>query len=350
MDSCREVPRERWNALASESVYQSWEWYSALESEEEGLTRYVVVRDGRDLLAVLPVSGLRRRRAASYDPAFRTSGGAAEDTDFWPLLLLGNRRGFSSPPILRVGSEGSIRAWSLAFQVATEIRAAEGWRAVAMLYVPSAYEPWLARAGALSTLTRLRGSREAVLTLPRSFDAYLAGLSSGRRSAVRREMRTFVASGTSTTVGFLDPDDCTYEAWLTCQTEAKYGAAPAPERMARQLRALADAFGERCVVFRTYRDDVMTAMAGFLLHEKGFFARFFGADYATAHRFDYFCTLFYAPIHWAIEHHFEFANFGTGSEAAKEARGAVLTPLVSLAGWDLSLAIRPEAATGTGTA
>jgi uncharacterized protein len=185
----------------------------------------------------------------------------------------------------------------------------------------------------LPALLAERGFRRVPLTyrsrldLPGSFDGYLAGLPSKRRSQVNNERRLLAEAGVKTTRCALD------DVWpdvlaLRCDLVERYGQNASEELETVNLRGLAGGFGEdRTRLYCSFLDGRVVGFSLFVSWRDSWYAGYTGTYAGPQTRGVYFDHLFYAPIADAIAEGAATLDLGIGAWGSKRHRGFELTPV-----------------------
>lgn len=332
-----DVPERDWDRFAGAEFYMSSGWLRACGATWPGPLACVVARTASDLLGGLPLFLRTAPDGGPYDPAALVASldGALQVPALrHPVVLGGGRLGYRAHPVLAGGNGRRDVATAL---LAASLDVAADWDAagVALLYVPAAClaelrpvlddQEWAVVPHALEAWLDVRWS---------SFEEYLSSLSAGRRSAVRRELRTLRSSPlrveTTTQVGW----EATI-APLLVQVQHRYGQAASGAAIEASLRASSQTVGDASVLF-LLRDEAR--VVGYCLAYRWhhtLFLRSIGFDYGAGGLRDlYFSLLVYEPLRYAIDHGLRHVHLGGEALEAKVGRGARLGVLWSALGGD----------------
>jgi hypothetical protein len=331
--SVAEVEASEWNGLAAgRSVYSSWEWHRALEDSHPWQARYVLARlSPRTLDAALPVYLADGPANPLYDPAARfgelVRGRLRSPESWFPGVVAGSRAGYSTEllvdPVDGSRRERLVRALC---DAVADLGARGGARAAWTLYLPAADAVELSHAFAPHAAVLLVGGESRLDVAWDDFEGYLRHLSTDRRGAVRREMKTFRASGASVALDDLQ-SQCERLAPLLVAVDRKHGHDTSLSEARRYLRAQSRSLGGLARLFVCHRGRRLIAFALFYEFSGVLHARVVGLDYARAQPGDYFNVLFYAPIRFAIESRLRGVHFGVEAYETKLARGCDFRPL-----------------------
>jgi hypothetical protein len=179
----------------------------------------------------------------------------------------------------------------------------------------------------------LTGGR-SVIPVPDTFDDYLGSLSRNRRSAVRREMRTFEAAGLEIRrLNLADfPEVC---APLIAETQGKYGIPVSVDVLTNQLNVMRELIGDDVVAFVADAGGNVVGTSVLFRHRGHLIARMVGFRYgALTDSFEYFQLLAYAPMRFCLQNGLDRLDLGFGAHEGKVNRGAVLHPTFAV---DLSV-------------
>jgi hypothetical protein len=178
-----------------------------------------------------------------------------------------------------------------------------------------------------------------------SFDGYLATLSRNRRTAAKRERRSYLDSGLRTCVseGPSALDERT--AALQLQLRSKYGASGSVQGILKDYENLAATVGEHIVTFTSWLDAEVVGLSLYFRHGDELICRLVGFDYERMpESFVYFNLVFYEPILWGIDRGITRYRLGTESYGAKRARGCRFSPLFGVVRWPDEVAAGAAAA------
>lgn len=166
-----------------------------------------------------------------------------------------------------------------------------------------------------------------------NFDEYLSGLKRSRRNKVRREFRDCQSSGVRISVhhGTASLDERT--ARLQLALREKYSVGGSLESVLTDYDNLAATVDDKVIVFLAEYNGQPIGMSLALREGDRLHLRLVGFDYRQVPAFLYFNVLFYAPIEWGSANGIASYAFGTGSYAAKLARGCIAQPLYAAVRW-----------------
>ncbi|MEU1128637.1 GNAT family N-acetyltransferase [Streptomyces sp. NPDC005900] len=317
-----EVPPAAWEAIAAPAgFYLSHRWLAAQQQDRTARVRYALVHEGGALVAAAPLYSVDTEPNDLYRVPELVPGRAPSRT-----LLVGARRGYLNAPLLHPGLTPDRRREALnhLLRAADSLAAREGaqpW----WLYVTDAAAAELADACGTEPV---RLNEDARIPLPGdTFEDYLSGLPSSRRTAIRRERRAFAEAGYE--LRRLRLSECAEEVGaLAAQSQARHGHPADPAFMARLFREQAEGMADSGTVHAAYADGRMAAFSLGYRHADTLWMRASGCDYARlrgAH--EYFNLVFYVPIEDACAHGAGALHLGMESLRAKTLRGAVTSPL-----------------------
>lgn len=162
----------------------------------------------------------------------------------------------------------------------------------------------------------------------RSFGDYLGTFRSGRRTKIKRELRTIRNLGLD--VRMLDGTDVPASYYndmyrLYCRTWEKYmGGCIPPFLNERFFRLLEENFRRRCAFSTAFRGEEVVAMAIFYRKEGELYGRYWGSFEEVP--FLHFATCYYYPLDYAIRQGMELMDPGFGGEH-KLFRGYEIVPV-----------------------
>jgi predicted N-acyltransferase len=332
-----DVDREAWDRLAREfTFYSSSAWLSSVEASE--LPRhepaYHQVWDGDRLVGALPSYWVLEETSGPYTLEVIGSG-------HWlgrKVLIGGNRRAYLSEWPIDPALTGAERSEVIRMLAESLLaRAAEvGADTVVLPFLTHQAMLALRREGLIGT--PFLGTADAAIPLPgRSFDDYLAQLSSALRRRARREIRRFEAAGF--TVGTEHLDRCADEVGqLYGNLERKYGGDDPNAPWLAVIRDQAVHMAKESLIFTARQDGRMVGFAVSFEWGRRLFMRYAGFDYdTTADTRAYFNLSYYLPVRYAYEHQYAEVHLGLQSLDAKTSRGAVLSPI-----WTAELTAGPD--------
>ncbi|WP_329570533.1 GNAT family N-acetyltransferase [Kitasatospora sp. NBC_01266] len=331
-DTLAAVPAATWAALATGAgLYFSHEWLSLVEQETPGRCRYLLAHDGAGIAGALPVYLVAGEPNPYYDPQllFR----AAVPGRGGRYCVAGSRSGYSGELLLAdrlTQAEQRCAVAALLDELAVLARA-EGQQHAFLLYLNARGLRQVAGyAEDLSPVLSYSG--DAWLEAPgRSFDDYLAGLASGRRWTVRKEVRRFAEQGL--TAVRADPRerlDLIVE--FARLGNEKYGIEESEDELRTRFERQCAVLGEHGVLIEGRRGETVVGMALSYRWEDRLYLRMAGFDQsAPAGAYPYFNLVIYESLRYCYETGLRGVHLGTGSHDAKSARGARIGPLASVA-------------------
>lgn len=324
IDRLPDVPGTPLSGLAG--VYASRGWLAAMERLTPGGAHYVVAAEGGRVLGVLPVYLLDPAAAGHYHP--RLAFGLPDEVD-GPIAVLGGRAGYTSGWML----DGEPAAWSavVAALLASAAELARGLGAdlISAQYLTAPDAALLARTGLVRPGEVIAHSALAAIELPGAgFGHYVASLSAGRRSMVRRDLARFAASGLRLGACRLS-EALDYAPRLLASVAAKHGGTPDVDRMrGALLEQVAELDEISTVVFAAPPDGEPVAYSLSYAYGDTLFVRLAGLDHARAEAAAaYFITTYYEPIRLAYRLGLPRVQIGIASYRPKVLRGAALSPL-----------------------
>lgn len=178
------------------------------------------------------------------------------------------------------------------------------------------------------------------------FEGYLSTLRSSRRNKIRRERRQFAEAGITTRV--LHGTSVLGEATARLQIELRrrYGAGGSMDSVLADYAHLRANVEDHVRVFLCEREGRPVGLSLALTDGDRLHVRLAGFDYDTlGSDFAYFNAVYYEPILWGIEHGVSRYSFGTGTYAAKLARGCTPALTWGVVRWPAPLRQAAVAAT-----
>ena len=330
---------EWWSISRGRSLFSSRAHLLSVEDDPAVVTRYLLARDGRGrLVGGLPWylwAGQGGTVIANYDPhrlfARRVMGAGVDRTPWFPLLLLGNRAGYTNE-LLLLSDLGPSRHRVLGRLVeqALELGAEAGARTVAAMY--------LGREAAAALGGLLPSSSPPLLTaadcfLPIAWDdfsGYLASLSGRRRKHARREINELRARGIRISAHRLRERHriC---GELLANVQRRYGEEVEADEMISFLQRQAEALDDLSVVLIGQDDRGPLGFSLLYEWDGRLYGRAAGFDYERLEGAPlYFDLCVYTPIRLAISRRLREVRLGLESYPAKLMRGARLEPLWSV--------------------
>ena len=325
-----------WQAVtAGRGFYSSPRWLALIEADSRYDVWYLVVRNGIEVLAVLPVyldAGVVQAGVdAFYDPG-TVFGTALRAPDRWrPALLAGGRAGYDTDLLLRPGLPTPLRRQVLAALTGRLSKLARAWGVdvTALMYLSGEDAAELAPVtGAPPLLTTVGAG--IPLDGCTTFDDYLAGLSGHRRRRVGSEIREF-EKGPFTVRHVRLSDAVDRIAALLAEHHGRYGIADTPAMLGGHFAQHAEHLDDLSHVLLC--EDTGITVGALLIYEwdQVWYARAVGfADGLRGQASAFFNLVYYLPIRAAIERGIRGYEVGPSTIGAKVKRGAVLTPRWSL--------------------
>ncbi|GAA3784100.1 peptidogalycan biosysnthesis protein [Streptomyces phyllanthi] len=324
MLSLGDVADAEWDAVAAAGgLYASHAWLSSIEAEPGARAGYLLARREGRLAGALPWYEVD----LEYNPFYALS----RHLDILGLdgawTMAGARRGyrFELPGAL---SPDAAAVTDVLVDAALEEAARRGERGLLFPFVTTSTAKLLWERGAVVALD---GAESSILTGGAPFDDYLATLPSKRRIAARHEYSTFLKAGYELGVEKL-ADCCEEAAPLLGQLQRKYGHDAHDEGMLQYLAGQLEVLGRYSIVFTARRAGKLIGFS--LMYEFGdvLYARAVGFDYALMGKaFEYYALCYYVPIEYMHQKGLRELHLGMETYRAKVARGAVLSPLWSVA-------------------
>jgi predicted N-acyltransferase len=252
-----------------------------------------------------------------------------------PVLACGARNpGYTfiaSRPASGGAATGDARAREV-IREAEALAADTGLHAVSYLYVyesDAGLRRELARAGYAS----FRGKTAFALDVPPTFEEYLSRFSSGRRSAIRRELRQLAEAGVSYRVEPLTPDLAARLAPLEVQLYERYGTPGSEGTLGAIMASIATNLGGHVEVVLA---ELAGAVCGFTVVLSGgtdgtggseLYARQTGYDYGMKGGLPvYFAIVYYELVRLAQRRGIKTVYYGTGADETKLSRGCRAIP------------------------
>lgn len=328
--SLDDLPASFWSSFhRSAGLYQSRPWLEFTEWSAGKAVAYAWVTEAGRALGVLPVYPEPGAPGSGYTLAELGGDGAADST----AGMCGNRRGYRNEMLVTSLSAASETGRTVLARLASAARQActqMGWPTVVFPYVSREYAGVLCQVlpHAVPLLSRLDAHIDV---RGRSFDDCIRELGSKKAWKVRNEIRRFAQAGYRTGVERLA--ECWYEAGpLVANVQQRYGHDDTAESCRRGLRAQVELLSGHDIVFTARSGGKLVAAAVCYKWNDALVSRCVGFDYANlAGAREYFNLTIYQPLSYACEHGLEWILLGTGSESAKQERGAQLTGLWTVA-------------------
>lgn len=306
------------------SVYQSRPWLTFVEQSASPTIAYVAATEAGQGLGLMPVYPVPAVSGSGYALTELIGADAVPGTGW----LCGNRRAYRNEMLhTALPATGDRRQRVLN----TLVKAAAAGPAASppMLIFPYVSKD-IAEAlcqtvpHAVPFLSRL----DATIHIDgRSFNEYIRDLGQTKATKARREIRRFERAGYSRRIERLA--DCWHEAGpLVANVQQRYGHDNTPESCRRGLRRQGELMAPHDVVFTARSAGRLVALSLFYEWNGTLAGRVVGFDYdRLADAMEYFNLTFYWPLEYACSRGLSGIWFGTGSEHAKQRRGARLTGL-----------------------
>ncbi|MFR9673237.1 GNAT family N-acetyltransferase [Streptomyces sp. TR06-5] len=243
-------------------------------------------------------------------------------------LLVGPREGYQTH-VLRGSGQPSPEAVA---ELVAGVRARAADTACVAMYLSSRDVRLFRAAGVTSPAVLLEG--DSWIPVPEGgFDAWLGGLSSKRRTSVRKEMAAFASAGYR--IQHLPLRECSEAiAPLAVRTESKYGFEAEPEEDLATFRNHEECLGDAAMVALCTLEETPVGFCLYYVWGDTVFLRWAGFDYARLHNaYEYFNLLYYEQLRRAAGRNIRWIHAGIKAMKAKVMRGAVIHPL-----WMLDLA------------
>ena len=330
--SLDDLPVSSWLSYHPEAdFHQSRPWLEFVERSADRPVAYTWVTTSDQMLGLLPVYQEPVAPGSGY--ALADLGGAS--TAPGPAAVCGNRRGYRSemlvgslPPASAAGREALGRLTEAAQIIGAEMN----WPGLVFPYLRHDYAAVL-REIMPNAIPLLSGLYAHIDIGGRSFDEFIKALGKKKTDMVRNEIRRFERAGYATAIERLV--DCWEEVGpLVASVQQRYGHDETAQECRRDLRAQGELLAGHDLVFTARRGGKLIAAAVFYHWNDTLVGRVVGFDYANlADAMEYFNLYFYQPLSYACEHGVTRILLGTGSERAKQLRGAQLNGLWTVAVW-----------------
>lgn len=320
------LPAGFWSSFhRGAGVYQSRPWLEFVERSAAPAATYVAATRAGQALGLMPVYPEPGAPGTGYALTELAGAGTMPGT----ALLCGNRRAYRNEMLAAALPEGGqLRPEVLGMlaEAAAATSRSASRPALIFPYVSREYASLLCQGvpDAVPLLSKLDAN---IHVHGRSFDEYVRDLGQKKASRVRREMRLFERAGYATGTERLA--DCWYEAGpLVANVQHRYGHDDTPQSCRRGLRRQAELMAGHDVVFTARRAGRLVALALCYEWNGTLASRVVGFDYKNlAGTMEYFNLNFYQPLEYACSRGLSQILLGTGSEHAKQQRGALLTGL-----------------------
>jgi uncharacterized protein len=200
-----------------------------------------------------------------------------------------------------------------------------GCRSAALLYVggPEADDTDRAAsdAGYTAALLGAEGVHEPA---GGSWEGYVAGLSSRRRTRLRKELKDYAAAGFRT-VARTGPEAIDDEVIaLQVAHRAKYGLPGGEDRVRRDFEGIREELGDSCLMLGAERDGRLLGFVLYFRTAERLFAR--TAGFAPEAQGCYLTVTYHETARWALENGVRRIHYGLAAYEAKFARGCRLEP------------------------
>lgn len=327
VQSMAALPDVFWDSFHQGSaVYQSRPWLTFVERSAGPAIAYVAAADAGQGLGLMPVYPAPVEPGSGY--ALTELSGASPDARAW---LCGNRRAYRNEMLHGAVPVSGDRGRRVLDTLAAAASASASPPTLIFPYVSKDIAEVLCRTvpRAVPVLSRLDAT---IHVEGRSFDEYIRELGQTKAAKVRREIRRFQRAGYSTRIERLA--DCWHEAGpLVANVQQRYGHDDTAESCRQGLRGQAELMAGHDVVFTARRAGRLVALSLFYEWNGTLAGRVVGFDYASlADAMEYFNLTFYWPLEYACSRGLSRIMFGTGSEYAKQHRGATMTGLWTVIG------------------
>lgn len=340
--SLASLPAAFWQSFhRGAGVYQSRPWLEFVERTAGPATAYVATTEAGQGLGLLPMYPAPTEPGTGYALSDLAEITAAPGT----IWLCGNRRAYRNEMlVVSLPEDGRLGQMALGALGSAAAAACPSDPATLIFpYVSKTHADMLCRTmpHAVPFLSKLDAN---IHINGRSFDEYVRGLGRKKASTIRWEMRRFERAGYATAVERLA--DCWQEAGpLVANVQRRYGHDDTPDSCRRGLRLQGELLAGHDVVFTARRAGRLVALALFYEWNGTLASRVVGFDYSgLAGAMEYFYLNFYWPLEYACGRGLTRILLGTGSEQAKQQRGAALTGL-----WTVISGPNPVPETGPGS-
>ncbi|MFJ5631805.1 GNAT family N-acetyltransferase [Streptomyces goshikiensis] len=324
VSSLRDVPAAEWDALAATSgIYTSHAWMSSVEAEPGAQAEYLLARRQGRLVGALPHYQVDLEYNAYYATPRHLDILGLDGT--WTVT--GARRGYR----FELPCDGTEDAAAVAEALVTpalEMAEARGDRGCLFPFVTTPTAKLLWERGAAVALD---GAESSIVTGSAPFETYRSTLPRKRRNAVQHEFSTFLNAGYDLATERLE--DCYEEAApLLVELQLKYGHEANTDGMVQYLTGQLEALGRYAIVFTARIAGRLVAFSLMYQFGDALYARAAGFDYTrTEKAFAYYALCYYLPIEHMHRQGLRELHLGMETYKAKVARGAVLSPLWSVA-------------------
>lgn len=287
--SLEEVDQERWDsALSGDAFYVSYRWLLARERTRSDRYGYILDRDG--------------------------SGGvpyAVDEADASLFLgaTVGNHNAL--PNSDRMLNRLLSKVLSLANEVQLKVR------------LRHCDEALIQRVRMLASVSLEEAEADAIIECPQqSFAGFMQANASISKSW-RTERNRFQKTGGEIAVGRLSDFDGALVDSLLLHTAQKYGSGLSLTELSELRQAQISVLNDDSVVFMCYRDGEPIGCSIGFIWRGCLYQRVTGFNYERlANAFEYFNTMYYAPLDTAADRGYSRIHLGIGSLEAKVRRGA----------------------------
>ncbi|MBX9399495.1 GNAT family N-acetyltransferase [Streptomyces sp. TRM72054] len=246
--------------------------------------------------------------------------------DHYPSLALatfGSHHGVAHAPGRTPEERRAVMAAlpGLLQQAATELDC----RSVALLYVGEPDADAVDRAATGAGYTAALMGAEGIHRLTATdWEGYVAGLTSRRRTRLRKELKDYATAGFRTVVrsgpDAIDDDVVA----LQVAHRAKYGLPGGAERVRRDFDAIREEIGDSCLVLGAERDGDLLGFVLYLRTREALFAR--TAGFSPEAQGCYLALTYHETVRWAVGNGVSRIHYGLAAYEAKHSRGCELLP------------------------
>jgi predicted N-acyltransferase len=316
VDSLAEVKSSAWDALVGPlGFYSSYFWLLSQERSAAATVVYVLVEQDGELVAAAPVYGF----AAFAEPAPLDAAGSTR------VLRAGPRTGYHNELLVRGENEHAACQQAAVSVSALADLAAERDRDV-LLFDHLTTADLVLLGGDVDARAVLRGAEAVVHNDGGTFQSYVRLLGHNARKK-EYEWRRFAEAGCTVDVVRLS-ETVDEIAPLIASTGDRYDSGLTVADITGYLTEQARCVDDASVVFRCLASDgaIVGCSVNFRWQDV-MYARVAGFDYPKLRKaFEYFNTVYYAPLRYMEDHGLSTLHLGVASLDAKVRRGAVLHP------------------------
>jgi uncharacterized protein len=320
--SVRDFPGSSWDLLARRATfYNSRWWLEYAERTTDAWTAYLALREGDEWVAVIPAWLHHPGGNPMFEPNRLLPDMGLPEISY---LVVGPQKAYNCE-LLSLSYEGlSASAVSTLVEGVRSVAKSHNAHPIA-LYAGT--ETVRALQQYLPGRTPILLNADAAITIPGSFQEYLQGLPSKRRTNIRREISKFSKQGYA--VEFLPLSECYEEvAPLVVNLQNRYGDPVTIEAMTSYLRLQAELYDHKTVVVTARISGALRAACVLYESPDGLAARMVGFDYENLlNAFEYYNLCVYLPLEYGMRKGHKCLQLGVAAAGAKAARGAVLEPL-----------------------